>query len=282
MSSIRETQAVTNVLAIAGDSLRAMLHRRWLLAFMIIAFIVAVVFYVVFAQMSQQALLADLSASGIETSMRSLADAQLRAAQSQIRQALGIYCEICVFGGVVLAVLVGAISMSSEFSKGSLGLILAKPVTRWQLLFGRYLGAVIVLFGYSVFMGGALAIYTVAHELVAFPAAWPVPWFAFCQFLILSSLTVVLSTLMNSNFAALLAFYSYLALYFQVLLVDSVFYNVYHALPSFGVYSVRNQFINRAFEYGWYEVGILTLYAVNLTVIFLALALWRLHYKKVG
>lgn len=280
MSSIRETQAVTNVLAIAGDSLTAMLHRRWLLAVMIVAFLVTVVFYVVFGQMSQQALLAD--PSGSEASVRALADAQLRAVQSQIRLVFGIYCEICVVGGVMLAVLVGAISMSSEFSKGPLGLILAKPVSRWQLLFGRYLGAVIVLVGYFVFMGSALAIYTVAHELVAFPAAWSVPWFAFCQFLILSSLTVVLTTVMHSNFAALLAFYSYLAWSFQVLLVDSVFYNVYYALPSFGVYSVRNQFVNRAFEFGWYEVGILTLYAVNLTVIFLLLALWRLHYKKVN
>ncbi len=271
---------MAEVLTIAGDSLRAMLSRRSLLAIIVVAVIIVVGFYVIVGNIAQELNPSDPSVSGSESGAELLADAQDRAVLAQIKQLLAIFFELVLFGGVAISILAGAFAMSREHSGGSFALILSRPIKRWQLLAGKFLGVIGLLLGYAALIGGALAIYTVAYDL-EIPETLAVPWLAFCLFLMLSSLAFVLATVMHYSLAALLSFYSYLIWTFQVLTAGTVFHNVYVALPSFGLYGVRNQIVGNTLEYGWDVVSVLTLYAMDLTVIFLLLALWRLHNKKV-
>ena len=272
--------SMAEVLVVAGDGLRAMLHRRSLLAIIVVAVILTVGFYVVVGHIAQELTPSDPSVAESESGADLLAAVQDRAVRSQIKQLVAIFFELVLLGGVAISILAGAFAMSSEHSGGSFALILTRPVKRWQLLVGKYLGVVALLLGYTALIGGALAVYTIAHDL-EIPETLAVPWLAFCLFLMLSSLSFVLATVMHYAFAALLSFYSYLIWTFQVLVVDTAFYNVYVALPSFGLYGVRSQIVGNTLEYGWDVVSVLTLYALDVTLIFLLLALWRFHSKKV-
>ena len=271
---------MAEVLTIARDSLRAMLSRRSLLAIIVVAVIILIVFYLIVGHISQELNLPDPPVTGSDSSAALLADAQDRAVQAQIKQLLAIFLELVLLGGVAISILAGAFAMSREHSGGSFALILSRPIKRWHLLAGKFMGVVVLLLGYTALMGGALAVYTVAYDL-ELPETLAVPWLAFCLFLMLSSLTFALATVMHHSLAALLSFYSYLIWTFQVLTEGTAFHNMYVVLPSFGLFGVRNQIVGNTLEYGWDVVSVLTLYALNLTVIFLLLAYWRIHYRKV-
>lgn len=212
---------------------------------------------------------------------RALTKAQNRTTQHQIRTALATYCQIAVFGGVLIALFVGVIGVSREYSRRSIAMVLARPVTRWQFLFGKYLGGVGVLFGYSIFIAVVLWLFRFVHGLDSIQPMCFIPWLAFCQFLILSSLALVISTVSNATLGVLFGLYCYLIWMFHAVLVETPYVYVYYALPSLAVYNVANQFSTNVAGYSWIDISILTLYAVDLVAVFLLLALWRLNYKNV-
>lgn len=281
---------MNKVLAIAMDNVRALLHKRILLALMLGVLIVTALFYFGISQLAQGIdpidLLAATTESNTEASQPPLSAAQQaqqnQAAQSQIAQLLSIFYGFSAFGGLIVGIYIGASAVSSEISKGSIAMVLSRPVARWQFLLGKYIGAVAVLLGYSVLIGGAMFLYTQTHDLDAIPAIRYAPWLTFCHCLMVGSLALVLSMVMHPALAGVLAFFSDFSWLFQFVPSEGVLYYLSMALPSYQLFNLSNQFVNNSLVLGWYEVGMLTLYALDLSVTFLLLAMWRLRYKEVS
>ncbi|MXW54954.1 MAG: ABC transporter permease subunit [Gammaproteobacteria bacterium] len=249
---------MNNVLVVALDYLRALLHRRLLIALVIVVLLITLIFFMVFASVS-----------------RLLEESQ------QLIAVLVVFYAITSFCGCLVAIYVGASAIHTEISQGSIAMILARPVSRWQFLLGKYIGAVAVLLGYSLAMGGLMAVYILVFDLDALPATRYAPWMTFCQFLIMGTLALVLSTIMHPSIAAVLAFFSDLGWVFEFFVTEGPFFYISYALPSYNLYNVWIHLISTTPLYGWGDVTMLTLYAFDLALIFFLLAMWRLRYKEV-
>jgi ABC-type transport system involved in multi-copper enzyme maturation permease subunit len=246
------------MLVIALDFLRALLHRKLLIALLLIVLIVSLIFFMVFSAVS--------------------IDAQQ---PGELATVLSIFYAISSFCGTLTAIYVGASAIHSEISRGTIAMVLARPVSRWQFLLGKYLGAISVLLGYSLIMGGLMLLYTLMYDLEVVPAMRYAPWLSFCQFLMMGSLALLLSTVMHPALAGVLAFFSDLGWMFEFFVTEGPFFYISYVLPSYSVFNVWIQFVGTASVYSWGGLAILTLYAFDLALIFVLLAMWRLRYKEV-
>ncbi len=251
---------MTNVGVVAIDYLRALLHRRLLIALAIVVVFIALIFFMVFATASQV----------------------LQESSGLLGFVLVVFYGITSFCGSLVAIYVGASAVHTEISQGSIAMILARPVSRWQFLLGKYIGAVAVLLGYSLAMAGLMAVYILVFDLDVFPAMRFAPWLTFCQFLIMGTLALVLSTIMHPSIAAVLAFFSDLGWVFEFFVTEGPFFYISYALPSYSLYNVWIQLVSATPLYGWKDLTFLTLYAFDLSLIFFLLAMWRMRYKEVN
>lgn len=249
---------LTNILFVATDYLRALLHRRLLIALMLAVVFMTFIFFMVFASFSVGA---DFS-EGLPI-------------------VLVIFYGLSSFCGCLVAIYVGASAVHSEISQGTIAMILARPVSRWQFLIGKYIGAIAVLLGYCLVMGGVMALYILVFDLDVLPAMRYAPWLTFCQFLMMGTLALVLSTVMHPSIAAVIAFFSDLGWVFEFFVTQGPFFYISYLLPSYNLFNVWIQLMSTTPLYGWGDVAILTLYAFDLCLIFMLLAMWRLRYQEV-
>lgn len=298
---------MTNILIIARDSVRALMHRRLLLALMVVMLILTVIFSIVLSQINSSIVgsapppppsSAAVAEQGLaapdeepETAQEALERAQpppertptepmLQDMQAAGAQMLSQFYGFTAFGGMVVALFIGATALSSDVRSGAITMILSRPVTRWQFLAGKFGGAMMVLFGYSLLTAIALVIFTQIHELDAVPALRYAPWLMFCQNLIYASFALALSMLMPPILAGILPVFVSGDLFFNLLSSGNPIHYLHFLFPTYGPFNASNQFASGALV-GWGEVATLTVYALDLAVIFLLLAMWRFRSKAV-
>ncbi|MXW20827.1 MAG: ABC transporter permease subunit [Gammaproteobacteria bacterium] len=298
---------MTSILMIARDSVRALLHRRLLLALMVVMLILTVIFSIVLSQINSRifdsasappppaaaAVEQEPAAPGEDP--QSFQDALKRAApppepvptepmlqemQAAGAQMLSQFYGFTAFGGMIVALFIGATAVSSDVRSGAITMILARPVTRWQFLAGKFGGAMMVLFGYSLLTAIALVIFTQVHELDVVPAVRYAPWLMFCQNLIYASFALALSMLMPPILAGILPVFVSGDLFFNLLSSGNPIHYLHFLFPTYGPFNATNQFASGALM-GWSEVATLTVYALDLAVIFCLLAMWRFRSKAV-
>ncbi len=265
---------MTAALLIAVDSIRALLHQRLLVALMLVALGLTVVFSVLVTESkdflldaTEQAALAE----GSEIDEEQMAEVR-RSLEGSGSMFLAFLYWATALAGSLVALYICCTAVAGDIRRGTIPLILARPVTRTQFLLGKYCGAVAVFFTYSVLIGCSLAAFTYANQLDMNVAARYAPWLMFCQNLMLGSVGLFLSLLMHPLIAAILAFFA-----------SATFLSspnpLYFILPSydrFNVFSLISQGRLIAAE----DVAILTVYAFDVTAIFLLFALWRFRSKE--
>ena len=298
---------MTNILMIARDSVRALLHRRLLLALMVVMLILTVIFSIVLSQINSRiaesaspppppaAAVAEQELAAPDGEPQSCQEALKRAVpppepvpsepllqdmQAAGAQMLSQFYGFTAFGGMVVALFIGATALSSDVRSGAITMILARPVTRWQFLAGKFGGAMMVLFGYSLLTAIALVIFTQVHELDVVPAVRYAPWLMFCQNLIYASFALALSMLMPPILAGILPVFISGDLFFSLISSGNPIHYLHFLFPTYGPFNAANQFASGALM-GWSEVAILTVYALDLAVIFCLLAMWRFRSKAV-
>ena len=198
---------------------------------------------------------------------------------------LFMYYSVCTFGGLLLAAYVGASAMAREISDGSIAMVLSRPVARWQFLLGKYFGAVAVLLCYAGAIGLVLVLLSQVHSIdpEVVPALAYAPLYIFCSCLIVCSLAMLLSTLMHPLLAGLVAYLTDVTrTVLSLLPIDEPFSYIVHIFPSYHLFNLSGRFLGSGQEFSLGESGILVLYSLNLSMIFLLLAMWRLRYKEVG
>ena len=295
---------MTNVLLIARDNVRALMHRRVLLVIMLVMLIVTVIFSLIVSQfnrisvegapppaaaVSEQA--PEAPQSEPETFQEALQRAQpppetdsneemRQTMQAAGAQMLSQFYGVVGFGGMVVALFIGATALSTDVRSGAITMVLSRPVTRWQFLAGKFAGAMVVLFGYSVLAALAMVIFTQVNGLDTVPAVRYAPWLMFCQNLIYATFALVLSMLMHPVIAGILPVFITGDLFFNLLSSSNPVHYLHFLFPTYGPFNATDQFTSGALM-GWSDVAILTVYALDLAVIFLLLTMWRFRSKPV-
>ncbi len=266
------------VLTIAADSIRALLHRRLPAALMLAMLGLTIVFSASVSEVQDR--LRQTMERALERAAEAKPDEVDEESIERMRQQMdtvdsmflaGFYW-FTALGGTLVALAVCSIAAAADIRNGTVSMILAKPVSRTQFLLGKYCGAVAVLCGYAALTGIALAIFTTVNGLEASSAARYAPWLIFCQSLMAGSAALFLSLLMHPLIAAVAAYFASASFF-------SAPNPLYFILPSYDRFSVFSHIINGrliALE----DIVMLTLYAFDVTAIFLLLALWRFRSKE--
>lgn len=285
---------MNTVFLIARDSVRATLHHRVLLAVMLVVAIITLLFSLVLSTqleaLSGQAPTPPPAAapgnpqadggpqggSGDAQTGQSLQDMQ------RVRsEALQGFNGFLVFGGSLLAIFMGATAVSGDIRRGSIAMILSRPVTRGQYLAGKLAGIAVVLLGYTMLASAALAAFIFAHQLEAVPAVRYAPWLMFCQSLVYASAAFALSMVMHPTLAGVLTFFVRAGWFSQFFSPPNPLYYLYFVLPSYAPFDVTGQFrTGDLIRAG--DVGMLTLYAVNVAAALLLIAMWRFRAREIA
>lgn len=266
---------MTKPLLIAGDTVRGLLHQRLLVALMLLVLGLTAIFSVLATKSKDQILeMAELSA---EVEGTDLDEEQLEQARRSMDAMgsffLGALYWFTALGGSLVALHICCTAVAKDSRRGTIPIILAKPVSRTQFLLGKYCGAISVLFAYSVLIAVALIAFTYANQLDMNVAARYAPWLMFCQSLMVGSVGLLLSLFIHPLIAAIVALFA-----------SSWFFSppnpLYFILPSYDRFNVF-MLIADGTLITLEDVAILTLYAFDVTAIFLLLALWRFRSKEV-
>ncbi len=189
-----------------------------------------------------------------------------------------------------LTVNLSARQLPREKSEGTIFTVLTKPLTRWQLLLGKWLGvlagAALASIAFYLLIAGLLAAYGGQFHCLTF-----------CQHIllhtmflsVLSALGVLFSTRMNHDAAATLTYVASLSAYLLSPLVPELIsqavgirYNLllflYFALPRLDLFDMRLRLAHDWQAAPWNAIVLILLYGIILTFLLLLLA-W-ISYRK--
>ena len=161
------------IFLIAADSIRSLLHQRLLVALMLLTMILTILFSVLLTH-AQEQILAQAEAVA-EMNEKEMNEADLESVRHDMDAAgsfaLAIFYWFTGVSCTIVALFVCGTAVAGDIRRGTLSIVLAKPVSRAQFLLGKYCGAVAVVFGYSALIGVALTIFTYSNQFDLSPAA---------------------------------------------------------------------------------------------------------------
>ena len=262
------------IFLIAADSIRALLHQRLLVAVMLLTLILTILFSVLLNDIQEKIL--EQAEAVPEMNEQETNEAELESVRHDMDAAgsfvLAVFYWLTGVACTIVALFVCGTAVAGDLRRGTLSMVLAKPLSRAQFLLGKYCGAIAVVFGYSALIGVTLTIFTYANQFDLSPAARFAPWLIFCQSIMAGSVVLFLSLLMHPLIAAILAFFASAGF----LSSPNPFYFI---LPSYDRFNVFLQIFEGTLI-PLEDVLILTLYALDVAAIFLLLALWWFRHKE--
>ena len=266
---------MNNVLLIAGDSIRALLHRRLLLALMVASLALTIAFSANFAKTRTDLNESFMEQAGADANSK-MSEAERLRFREQMEGASFFFqtafYAVASFGGSLVALFIFSTAVTGEIRSGTIRITLAKPVSRTQFLLGKYLGGVAVMATYALLASGAMLAFVHSQQLDVSPAMTYAPWLMFCRQLMLGSVALLLSFFVHPIVASAIALFA-----------GNGFYSapnpLYYLLPSYGAFDLYGEMLSgtlvNAADVGW-----LTLYATDFIAIMLVLAWWRFRTKE--
>ncbi len=259
---------------IATDTIRSLLHERVISGLMLLTVLLTVVFSIIMTQMQDFA--GGVPEMNTQREELGLSDEMQESMQMQFepysRLVLGVFYWFVSLSVTVVAAFVCATAASGDIRRGTIFIMLSKPVSRTQFLLGKYSGALAVIVGYSALTGVAVLAFTYANGLDVSSAARFAPMVTLCHGLMVGSLALLLSLYMHPLLAAILAYFAS-AGYF------SPPNPLYFILPSYDQYNVF-QLLSTGRVLSAGDMLTLTLYALDVAAILLLLALWRFRTRQ--
>jgi len=184
----------------------------------------------------------------------------------------------------VLAVNISSRELPQEESRGTIFQLLAKPITRFELILGKWLGAwsivataallfYVLVAGVTIARGGSFNVETLCQGFILHCVALAV----------LSAIGIAFSTRMNHDAAATVAFVLTGASFLVVpripefmarevgLRADLLMF-LYNLLPHFEVFDMRMRIVHGYDPVNWGIFGAVVCYGVLLTALFVFLA----------
>ena len=270
---------MSNVLFIARDSIRALLHQRLLIGLMLVSIAMTIFFSIIMSR-TRHAISEQYADAEIQTNspaFRKLSEEDRKRMNEAMEEGAsaiqGFFYAATSFGGSLVALFIFSTAVTSEIRRGTIRLTLSKPVSRIQFLLGKYLGGVAVMAGYAIIASIAVLLFSASSNVELSPVMKYAPWLMFCRQLMLGSLAMLLSLFMHPAIGCVLAYFAGNGLYSSA---NPLFY----LFPSYAPFNVFAQIIQGSIMEGT-DVVYLTLYAVDFIVLMLLLAWWRFQTKEV-
>ena len=191
----------------------------------------------------------------------------------------------------ILAVAVAARELPQEESKGTIFPLLAKPITRLDIVLGKWLGA------WGIVSGATLAFYLLIAGVAALKGGAFSPAVAAQAYVLhaialglIAAIAILFSTRLNADAAATLAYVFTGAAALLVprvphLLVyrsgvrDAAMLLLYHLLPHFELFDMRKRLVHDYGVTGWGTFGVVALYGALWILLVLLLA-WMAYRRK--
>lgn len=191
----------------------------------------------------------------------------------------------------ILSINVAARELPQEESRGTIFPLLAKPVTRLEVLLGKWLGVT------SIVMAATVVFYAAVCGVVLARGGFLDPMTLLQALLlhgmaigIMTAVAILFSTRMNHDAAATLGYILTGASFAVVPRVPAFLaresgFNagmllfLYNALPHFEVFDLRRRLVHNYGPVEWRVVGLVALYGLALTAAFLLLA-WLAYRNK--
>jgi ABC-type transport system involved in multi-copper enzyme maturation permease subunit len=194
---------------IAKDTLLELSKRKVLLA-VLIAVALTVIFFIlaiVIEPFIVQKMVARLTSSNPNASPEQIAAIAKQFNSQGYNLLVSIFSFIIDVLGTLLAILMFATFLPSEIERGSIKFIISKPVSRLEVVLGKWAGGAIVLLCYSA--GTALLLVIASFYLTGSltPEALLALPYLFCKLLIRGSVAMCLSVAMKPILAGVLAFF---------------------------------------------------------------------------
>ena len=161
-----------------------------------------------------------------------------RQMESTATMVLGGFCWFTALAGSLLTLFVCSTAVAGDLRRGTVRMILSRPVSRTQFLLGRFCGAAAVMLAWSVLSAAAFAVYSYGHGLDLKLSLAYAPWLMLCQNLMLGSAALLLSLLVHPAIAGVAAFFAS-ATYF------SPPNPLYYILPSYDRFNLFTLFLQR-------------------------------------
>ena len=265
-----------SILAIAKDQAGDLLRRRYLIIILIVCMGVVLAFVGYLALM--KSLLAKAAGPAASSQMPNPVETQAMAEFMFAGLRAGLH-GLVAFIGVLLAMLLMASSVTSEVSKGTVRMILSRPVRRYELFLGKWLGCVTILFLYSLLMGGVVCGYTYYgfHKLGAIvPIALTM---GFLKAVVMGTTALTLSMLLHPLLSAAIAYFASaeIFLFFSAFghgIVRQIIRAPFYVLPSYGTFDTyKAVFSGTNLEAAdvAYKAGYAVLYSAVMLLIGIAL-----------
>lgn len=224
-----------SILAIAKDQAGDLLRRRYLIVILIVCLGVVLAFIGYLALMKM--MIAKSAGSG-QAANTIEAQAMMEFMFSGLRVALH---AMVAFIGVVLSTLLMATAVSGEISKGTVRMVLSRPVRRYEMFLGKWLGCISILFFYSLLMGGVVTWYSY-YAFGKLSSLIPVALaMGFLKAVVIGTTALTLSMLLHPLLSAAIAYFASaeIFLHFSGLahgFVRDIIRAPFYVLPSYGTF----------------------------------------------
>jgi ABC-type transport system involved in multi-copper enzyme maturation permease subunit len=127
---------MNNILTISNFTIREALSRKIIVAFFAISTFVIIVFALLFAFVSTDNFAQMTSNSG-----------KVMDVSKELVKGIKLFIVAPLFGGgLFLSIFSASSFIPKMLEKGNIDLILSKPIARWQIILGKFLGGVLIVF----------------------------------------------------------------------------------------------------------------------------------------
>lgn len=193
---------------------------------------------------------------------------------------------------LIVAVVTTARQIPAEKENRTIFPLLAKPVSRAQVILGKFLGcwfatglALLVFYAFFIVVTGSRE-----HEwqLVAYAKAMGLQWMMLAMVIAMTLLGSVIFSAISSN--ATICLVAVFGILFigehlnkialrQAEPMQSITYTIYFAIPHLELFDVRSQLVNSQALPGLFDCGLASLYAAAYAAVLL-FATWLLFRRK--
>ena len=229
------------IIAIAKDSLREMAKKKLLLAVLIASILTAIAF------IAGIGIVGIIAKKMVQGSNANQASPELIGTLTNQGYSILVTCFSITIDllGTFLAILSFATFLPSEIDRGTIKLIISKPVSRMEVVIGKFLGGAVMLAGYSILMGTMQIIGSIyLTEGLTFQELWG-SFLPFFKFLMIGSVSMALSVVMRPILAGVVAFFlsgdifSWLAIMSTSKFTKYPFLALYYILPTYSLFETR-------------------------------------------
>lgn len=192
-------------------------------------------------------------------------------------------------GGSLLAALAAAHTVAAEMKSGTIQAVMARPLTRWQFLAGKFFGVMLLMSCYvALMLGMSYLLAWIGGERIQ-SAPWLLILYPLARYAIYAALAIFLVTFMHTAFAfSIIVVIAVLAMLFapgSPLLSHIpgwLHAALYALLPSTGLLSetrfltITSATLRNA---SWLDHVTTLAYGFDYAFVCLLLAMWSFHYR---